>query len=84
MAQYETSKHRDSIDDGHAEYSEGDRINNLKFSDSYVVHSIYYDKRKDCIMYSLMRLRERFNMFEIAECVLIRNIERGTMEVQKR
>lgn len=84
MSQYTTKDHIDELNDGHAELDVKDVIHNTKHGGKFRISSIYYDKRKDCIMYRVMALRQRFDMFAIPECVVLRNIERDTMEVIER
>ena len=65
------------------QFSKGDCIDNTITDEKYKIRNIRYDKTLADIVYQVQHYRFKFNMSDIPESVILRNIERNRMKVEK-
>ena len=65
------------------QFNEGDCIDNTITNEKYKIRNIRYDKTLADIVYQVQHYRFKFNMSDIPESVILRNIERDRMKVEK-
>lgn len=65
------------------QFSKGDCIDNTLTNEKYKIRNIRYDKTLADIVYQVQHYRFKFDMSDIPESVILRNIERNRMKVEK-